>query len=189
MGSVICIRDSANGSKVQMVASHGEVGAMFAVIPEVTQHSQRSLGAPGGHSANPEVNQACSHRGHFLGPAVTEVTGSGLVSLRSLARLRPAPAGVPVSGLLPQRSLTWVWSCRGCWPGPSPAEVTGSGPILWKSLAQASSLRDLWVRTAPLEVDPSYLLLQRSLTWACSCGGSWLRPAPMEVTGLEINLI
>lgn len=52
-----------------------------------------------------------------------EVTGSGLLTQRSLAWacsgegpwLRPATTDIPGSGLVPLRLLAWAWSCGSFW--------------------------------------------------------------------------
>lgn len=117
----------------------------------------------------------CSCRGHWLGPALT---------------------GVPVSGLLLQRLLSWAWFSGVCCLGPVSMEVAGLGLPWLRSLASWLFLhtslawawsQGCWLRLAPSEVAPSLGSLARACSrrcpsWSCSCRGHWPGPASVEVT-------
>lgn len=68
--------------KAQMAAANGRVRVWF-------QSPRRSLGIPGRCSILPEVVQAYSQVGCFVGPAPEEVTGTGLLQWMTLLQVYP----------------------------------------------------------------------------------------------------
>lgn len=77
MSLVITLLD-ASGFKAQIVAPRDGIWATVPVIPEVSQHFQRSLGISRIRCVILEVVWACSHGDPWLGAATVEVTISGL---------------------------------------------------------------------------------------------------------------
>lgn len=120
-----------------MVAPQGTVRAMVSATPLVTLYLEIAV-FWGGCSTILDAVQPCSHGNSLFGAVSVEVVTLGLLWHRVLSQacsgsghwIRPAPANVAASDLLPQSSLIHTQSGRTLWFGACFLSGVSLGPAL-----------------------------------------------------------